>query len=92
MTKFEDLRSMEKEIKKRFVIGGHKAYYLLKALQKAQIILVSTMPDYYASNVFKLRTARALNDAIQEAFKIVGKNPKVWVVPHGHTTFTEFKT
>jgi nickel-dependent lactate racemase len=92
MTKFEDLKSMEKEIKKRFVIGGHKAYYLLKALQRAQIILVSTMPDYYASNVFKLRTARALNDAIQEAFRIAGKNPKVWVVPHGHSTFTEFST
>ncbi len=92
MTKFQDLKSMEKEIKKRFLIGGHKAYYLLKALQKTQIILVSTMPDYYATNVFKLRSARALNDALQEAFKIVGKNPKVLVVPHGHATFTEFKT
>lgn len=92
MIKFQDLKSMEKEIKKRFKIGGHKAYYLLKALQKAQIILVSTMPDYYAVNVFKLRSARALNDALQEALKMVGKNPKVWVIPHGHTTFTEFKT
>ncbi|MCK4223214.1 hypothetical protein KAX01_02865, partial [Candidatus Bathyarchaeota archaeon] len=56
------------------------------------IFLVSTMPDYYATNVFKLRTARALNDALQEAFKIVGKNAKIWVVPHGHITLTEFKT
>lgn len=92
MTKFKDVKSIEKEIKKRFVIGGHKAYYLLKALQKNHIFLVSTMPDYYATNVFKLRTARALNDALQEAFKIAGKNTKIWVVPHGHITLTEFKT
>ena len=92
MIKFKDSKSMEKEIKKRFRIGGHKAYYLLEALKKIQIILVSTLPDYYAANVFKLRSARALNDAFQEALKIVGKNPKVWVIPHGHATFTEFKT
>lgn len=87
MTKFGDLKSMEKEIKKRFVIGGHKAYYLLKALQKVTIILVSTMPDYYAVNVFKLRTARALNYALQDAFEIAGKSAKVWAIPRGHVTF-----
>lgn len=92
MVKFENLKSIEKEIKKRFVIGGHKAYYLLKALQKAQIILVSTMPDYYAVNVFGLRTARALNDGLQEAFKIAGKSAKVLAVPHGHVTLPLLKT
>ncbi|MCK4477465.1 nickel-dependent lactate racemase [Candidatus Bathyarchaeota archaeon] len=92
MVKFEDLKSMEKEIKKRFVIGGHKAYYLLKALQKAQIILVSTMPDYYAVNVFRLKTARALNDALRDAFDIAGKNAKVWAIPYGHVTFPLVKS
>jgi len=86
MKRFKDVKSMEKQIKKGFRVGGHKAYYLLKALRKAQIILVSTMPDYYAVNVFRLRTARALNDALRDAFDIGGKNAKVWVVPHGHTT------
>lgn len=86
MVKFKDSKSMEKEIRKRFVVGGHKAYYLQKALQKVQIILVSTMPDYYAVNVFRLRTAQALNDALRDAFDISGKNAKVWAVSNGHTT------
>ena len=86
MVKFKDSKSMEKEIRKRFVVGGHKAYYLQKALQKVQIILVSTMPDYYAVNVFRLRTAQALNDALRDAFDISGKNAKVWAVSSGHTT------
>jgi len=86
MIKFKDPKEMEGEIKRRFVLGGHKAYYLTKALQKVQIILVSTMPDYQAVNVFKLKTARAVNDALRDAFDIAGKNAKVWAMTHGNIT------
>jgi nickel-dependent lactate racemase len=86
MTRFKDLKEMETEIKRRFRLGGHKAYYLVRALQQVQIILVSTMPDYYAVGTFRLRTARALNDALRDAFDVVGKDGKVWVMPHGNST------
>jgi nickel-dependent lactate racemase len=86
MIKFKDLKSVKKAVEKHFDLGGYKAYRLLQALQKATIILVSTMPDYYAVNVFKLRTARALNDALDEAFKLAGKKARVWAIPYGHKT------
>jgi len=92
MTKFNDLKQMENEIKKRFILGGHKAYYLTRALQKVKIILVSVMPDYYAVNTFKLRTARALNDALRDAFDVAGNNAKVWAMPHGNITLPIVKT
>jgi len=44
------------------------------------------LPDYYAVNVFKLKTARAVNDAVQEAFSIAGSDAKVWVMPYGNLT------
>jgi nickel-dependent lactate racemase len=91
MVKYKDLKTVEREIKRNFVLGGHKAYYLLKALQKAQIILVSAMPDYYAANIFKLKTARTVNEALNEAFKIVGENAKVWTMPYGNYTLPEVK-
>jgi nickel-dependent lactate racemase len=91
MVKFKDLRAVEREIKRRFVLGGHKAYYLMKALRKVQIILVSSMPDYYAANVFKLKTARAVNDALNEAFSIAGKKAKIWAMPYGNSTLPEVK-
>lgn len=91
MTKFKELKQMETEIKRRFKIGGHKAYYLVKALQKVKIILVSTLPDYYAANVFKLKTARAVNDALNNAFNIAGKDARVWVMPHGNVTLPVVK-
>jgi len=92
MTRFKELKDMETEIKRHFQLGGHKAYYLLKTLQKAQIILVSTLPEYYANGVFKLRTARALNDALRDAFDIAGKDGKVWVMPQGNITLPVVKT
>jgi len=91
MTKFKDAKKMEKEIKRRFRLGGHKAYYMLKAVQKAEIILVSAMPDYLAQNVFKLKTARAINDALRDAFDIAGKNARVWAMSHGNMTLPIFK-
>jgi lactate racemase len=91
MEKFTDLKQIEKEIKKHFVLGGHKAYYLTKALQKVTIILLSVMPDYYAVNIFKMRTASAMNDAIRDAFDVAGKNARVYVMPHGSNTLPEYK-
>jgi len=92
MEKFTDTKRIERQIRRRFVLGGHKAYYLTKALQKVSIILVSVMPDYYAVNTFKLRTARALNDALREALELAGKNAKFYVMPHGSDTLPVYKS
>jgi nickel-dependent lactate racemase len=86
MMRLGELKAVEREIKRNFVLGGHKAYYLLKALQNHQIILVSSLPDYYAVNIFKLKTARAVNDALNEAFNIAGKAARVWAIPYGNFT------
>jgi len=86
MRKYKSLKEVERAIKRKFVLGGHKAYYLLKALEKVNIILVSVMPDYYAVDVFKLRTARSVNEALDEAFRIAGKKAKVWAIPYGNIT------
>jgi len=91
MTRLGDLKNIEREVKRNFVMGGHKAYYLLKALQNHQIILVSSMPDYYATSIFKLKTARAVNDALNEALKIAGSASRVWAMPQGNHTLPVFK-
>ncbi len=91
MARFGDLKAIEREIKRNFVLGGHKAYYLLKALQNHTIILVSSLPDYYAANIFKVKTARAVNDALTEAFRIAGSGSRVWVMPCGNYLLPEVK-
>jgi nickel-dependent lactate racemase len=91
MSRLGDLKSVEREIKRNFALGGHKAYYLLKAQQNHHIILVSSLPDYYAANIFKLKTARAVNDALMEAFKLVGTSARVWAIPYGNYMLPEVK-
>ena len=92
MTSLEELKKVEREIKRHFELGGHKAYYLLKALKNHKIILVSSLPDYYANSVFKLKTARAVNDALREALKDAGSQAKVWAMPRGGYTLPEVKS
>ena len=91
MMKFEDLKTAEREIKRNFALGGHKAYYLLKALQSHQIILVSSLPDYYASNIFKVKTARAVNDALREAMVIAGSQARIWTIAKGNSTLPQVR-
>ena len=92
MMRLQDLKKMEREVKRHFELGGHKAYYLLKALKSHPIILVSSLPNYYANDVFKLKTARAVNDALRETLKTVGTQAKVWTIPQGNFTLPEVKT
>lgn len=92
MSRLGDQKTVEKEIKRNFLIGGHKAYYLLKALQNHPLILVSTLPDFYATSIFKFKTARAINDALNEAFKLTGSASRVWAIPLGNYTLPIFKS
>jgi nickel-dependent lactate racemase len=92
MIKYKDPTYIERELKKDFINGGYEAYLLKKALQRVKIILVSIMPDYYVTNSFGLRAARAVNDALEEAFEVANRKSKVWVIPHGNITLPLVKT
>jgi nickel-dependent lactate racemase len=91
MSRIGELKVVEREIKRNFLLGGHKAYFLLRALQNHQIILVSSLPDYYAANIFRLKTARGVNEALNEAFNLAGKAARVWTIPHGNYVLPEYK-
>jgi nickel-dependent lactate racemase len=86
MVRYTSLSSIRRELQRNFVVGGHKAYYFLKALGRVRIILVSVMPDYYATGVFKLRTAKTVNAALTAALRLTGRQGKILVLPHGSTT------
>jgi len=81
MSDFKTSNDMKKELRRRFVLGGHMAYYLMRALEQVRMILVSTMPDYYASKVFHLRTAKTVNVALNMAYRILNRKAKVLVMP-----------
>jgi len=83
-SKFKDPDAIEKSLKKNFSIGGFMAYRLMRALQRASVFLVSIMPDYYASEVFGMKTARTANAVLPYAFDTIGKNGKISCIPYGN--------
>lgn len=91
MSKLKTVDEAATEIRRRYRIGGDIAYLLLKTLNRAKIILVSIFPDYYSTGVFRLRTARTVNAALNSAFRILDKKGKILVLPHGNTVYPTIK-
>ncbi len=86
MRKYSTKEEMQKELEKEFCIGGHKAYYNHKALDRATLFLVSSMPKQEVEDVFLFRHADNPQEALEKAFEILGKEAKVVVMPEGSTT------
>ena len=92
MKKYQTIEDMEKQIKTNFKLGGHKAYYILKARQKADIILISKMNPKEVKNIFKLEPAKNLDDALEMAFAKKGKNAKIFIMPEAAKVLPELST
>ncbi len=88
MRRFGTKEEMEEELKKKFTIGGHKAYYQLKAMEKASIIVVTDMPRDEVEKIYRLDYGRSPDDALAKAFDIMGRDAKVIVIPDGLTTLS----
>lgn len=84
--KFKDLKRMESSLKKHFTAGGFMAYSLMRARERVEVILVSTLPDYYTFETLKLKTARTVNEAVRYAFDATKKNAKILAISHGSFT------
>ncbi len=84
--KYRTLEELEKQVKTNFVLGGHKAYYMERILLKSTIILVSEMPDKEVSEIYKLKPSSNVDDALEIAYNIVGRNASLMVMPYAAST------
>jgi nickel-dependent lactate racemase len=91
MSRGEELKSLKSMLKKEYEVGSEKAYFLRELHEQIRIYLVSVMPDYYARNIFKLRTSRTVDGALESALRALGKDSSVVVVPSGALTRTHVK-
>lgn len=69
-----------------FKLGGHKAVYLAKDLQRAEIYLFSEMEDDLVRRFF-LRPVADPNEVLAIAHERFGKRFRALVMPHGGETF-----
>lgn len=73
------------EIKSNFQLGGHKAAAIAMVSQKADIFLVSDLPEELVKSIY-LIPCNDTEDALDRAYKKCGKDAKVIIMPYGGST------
>jgi nickel-dependent lactate racemase len=92
VSRYDDPKVLEKELKRNFSVSRLVAHHLLTAVQDAKVFLVSVVPDYLVTKVHGIKGARTANEAYRYASDIAGKNGKVSFVPYGNLTISKIKT
>ncbi|MGQ9721426.1 MAG: nickel-dependent lactate racemase [Candidatus Jordarchaeum sp.] len=83
MEKYSTAEEMKKQLVENFVMGAHKAYYLAKALQKAKIYMITEIPPKKLEKVYKIIPVKSIEEALEDTFNTMKKDPKIKVIPHG---------
>lgn len=69
-------------VKTRFELGGHKAAAIAMVLEKARIFLVSELDKDFVNKIF-LEPYNNVQNAYNNAIKIMGQDAKVLLIPNG---------
>jgi nickel-dependent lactate racemase len=86
MKKYKTSDEARRDLMKNFVMGRHKTYYMLNALEKYHVVLVSSMQKRAVENVFRMKYAKNIDEALKTAFDLAGKDASVLVSPNATTT------
>jgi nickel-dependent lactate racemase len=79
---FQDPVGMEAALRKHFQINGQTAYATLLKARRARILLLSELPDATV-HALSMTPVRSLEEALSEAYRLMGENASIYVIPHG---------
>ena len=85
MTTAPTAHSLIERIGREFRLGGHKAAAIAMVLERAEVDLVSELPDDFVRSVF-LEPYKNAQEALDHAFEKLGPNAKVLAMPYGGST------
>ncbi|QUL99673.1 MAG: nickel-dependent lactate racemase [Candidatus Fermentithermobacillus carboniphilus] len=80
-----DVDDILESIRRKFVLGGHKAAAIARILKRADVFLVSSMDPELVRRC-KLRPFRTLEEALEAAFNKHGPDARVLVMPYAGST------
>jgi len=85
-SRFSNPKDLRRYLERRFSVSGLMAYRLMNVLQRVNLVVVSVIPDYYVSRVFRMKTARTANEAYRLLVETVGNRGKASFIPYGNLT------
>lgn len=86
MKRYSSSDEIKKALMERFVTGAHKAYYHFKAIENFEVVLVSSMDKEEVKDVFRMFPEKNVENALNHAFDMVGREASVRVIPYGTNT------
>ncbi|MDP3386449.1 MAG: nickel-dependent lactate racemase [Eubacteriales bacterium] len=76
---------MIEELRRKFVLGAHKAAFIAMTLQKAQIYLVSELDPELVKKI-NMTPFESVQEALDHAIDTLGSNSKVIIMPEAGST------
>ncbi len=91
LQRYQTSQQIQHALDENFIIGAHKAYYHRRAVENHPVIFVSKMETSEVEGLFSFKKETTPNNALSQAFAILGNSSRVLVVPQGTTTFLTLK-
>lgn len=82
----KDSKEIYEKLKEEPRIEIYRAYILKKFLENFKIAIISIIPKSIISEILKIKTYDNISEALTYAFRIVGKNSKLFIVPQSFKT------
>ncbi len=86
LRRYDDSRTMKEQLLRRFEFGAHKAFFLARLSEKAEVLLVSSIPRKSLQGLFVAPMA-CLEEALERAGEKLGPRPLTYVLPQGGLVF-----
>lgn len=89
MEKYNNSEEIKKELLKKFIMGKHKVYYMLKAVEKVKIYTITSMDEDMVEH-FKMEKISE-DEVIDKIYERHGEDAKVIVSPKASTTLVNLR-
>ncbi|KAA0000009.1 MAG: nickel-dependent lactate racemase [Thermoplasmata archaeon] len=89
MEKYTCSEDIKKELLKKFIMGKHKVYYMLKASEKVKLYMITSMDENMTEH-FRIEKISE-EEILDKIYERHGKNAKIIVSPHASTTIVSTK-
>jgi nickel-dependent lactate racemase len=86
LQRYKHSRDMESQLRCRFEFGAHKAYFLARLTEKAEVLLVSAIAPRSLQGLF-VKPMPSIAEALRQAYARLGPTPRTYVLPQGGLVF-----
>ena len=86
LKRYDHSQEMKERLLKKFEFGAHKAFFLSSLTEKADVYLVSSIPDRNLKGLF-VKPATSIVEALKKASEKLGPRPLTYILPQGGLVF-----